>query len=142
MGVNIILLSGKKKSHADYAKFAKTMQSIYPFSIKDFAKTYIASLVCNHPDGKAQAERVPSAYFYSACKDIPHGICALCALCVRIKYNDISERLQCLFLRTHEPYIPIYQVLTSPSSTTPHKHLRAGLRRGRTLRGHHNRGRG
>ena len=44
-----------KKSHAEYAEYAKTMQSIYPFSIKDFAKTYIASLVCNHPDGKAQA---------------------------------------------------------------------------------------
>ena len=41
-----------KMSHAEYAKCAKTMQSIYPFSIKDFAKTYIASLVCNHPDGK------------------------------------------------------------------------------------------
>ncbi len=44
-----------KKSHADYAKFANTMQRIYPLSINDFAETYIASLVCCHPDGKAQA---------------------------------------------------------------------------------------
>ena len=42
-------------SHAEYAKYAKTMQGIYPFSIKYFAKTYITSLVCNNPDGKAQA---------------------------------------------------------------------------------------
>ena len=42
-------------SHADYAKFAKTMQRIYPLSINDFAETYIASLVCCPPDGKAQA---------------------------------------------------------------------------------------
>ena len=26
--------------------------------MKDFAKTYFASLVCSHPDGKAQAKRV------------------------------------------------------------------------------------
>lgn len=42
-------------SHADYAKFAKTMQRIYPLSINDFAETYIASLVCCPPDGNAQA---------------------------------------------------------------------------------------
>ena len=38
---------------------------------------------------------------------------------LRIYYNASH-------LRTHEPYIPTYQVFTSPSSTTPHKHLQAG----------------
>ncbi len=42
--------------HAEAAKFAKTMQSIYLLSINDFAKTYIAALVYKHPDcGKHQA---------------------------------------------------------------------------------------
>jgi hypothetical protein len=31
------------------------MQSIYPFSIKDFSEAYIALLECYHPDGKVQA---------------------------------------------------------------------------------------
>ena len=109
-----------KMSHAEYAKCAKTMQSIFPYFISDCAKTYLASLVCNHPDGKAQAERVPSAYFYSACKDIPHGICALCALCVRIKYNDISERLQSFPFedaRTVRPYLSsVYLTLLNNSA--------------------------
>ena len=50
-----LLLSGKKIS--DYAKFAKTMQRIYPLFINDFAETYIASLVCC-----SSGQRSPSIY--------------------------------------------------------------------------------
>ena len=35
--------------------------------MKDFAKTYFASLVCSHPDGKAQAKRVCLCVIKNSC---------------------------------------------------------------------------
>ena len=48
-----------KKSHAKFAEFRKDYAGKLCSSLmEDYAKTYFASLVCSHPDGKAQAKRV------------------------------------------------------------------------------------
>ena len=50
--------------------------------MEDSAKTYFASLVCNHPDGNHKRSVCALRNSIYIILD-PHGLCDLCGLCVK-----------------------------------------------------------